>query len=83
MKGIQGIGTEGKGIYTTGHLREVSLTTSLMELIGSVREVVEGKYPDEERLVTFIVYRLLGGEGLPVEGDYVSVHRRKDPPVSQ
>ena len=60
MKGTPGTQTEEKRTHNEGPFRDGCLTTSLIELIDSVREVVEGTYPDEEDLVTLVVYRLLG-----------------------
>ena len=79
MKGTPGTQTEEKRTHNEGPFRDGCLTTSLIELIDSVREVVEGTYPDEEDLVTLVVYRLLGGRGRPSQGDSVRVLRRGDP----
>lgn len=71
--------TGGRKVFDMGTRHGIHMTTNLMELVGSVRDAVDEMDPDEERLVTLVVYRLLGGRGYPDREDSIQVLQQGPP----
>lgn len=58
-------------------------TTSLLDLVEAVGEVVDRMYSGREHLVTLAVYHILGGTGVPAPGRSVTVTRAAPPTGAQ